>query len=98
MAWHQQVDKDRSMYRGMLGLRRSKQDMDSAIRNHETITRELEDALDRYRHRDRLEILNPFRSLFDATCRAAGEVDTSKLQQSVYVAATYQMPEYLDYR
>jgi hypothetical protein len=85
MAWHQQVDKDRSVYRGMLGLGRSTQEKGGASRNHQAITRELEAALERYRHRERLEILNPFRSLFDATCRGDGEVDTSKLQQSVFM-------------
>lgn len=88
IAWHQQADKDRSVYRGMLGLRRSLKERDGASQNHRAITHELQDALERYRHRDRLEILNPFRALFDATCRDDGEFDTSKLQQSVFLLVT----------
>lgn len=67
----------------MLGLRRSVKERDGASQTHQAVTRDLEAALERYRHRDRLEILNPFRALFDATCRADGEIGTSKLQQSV---------------
>lgn len=82
-SWHLQVDKDRSVYRGMLGLRRTEQQRDGASHRHQAVTGELEAALDRYSLIDRLEILNPFRALFDVTCRGEGEIDPAKLQQSV---------------
>lgn len=77
--WHLQVDKDRSVYRGMLRLGRTDQEREGASHRHQTVTRELEAAMDRYSLVDRLEILNPFRPLFDVTCQ--GEIDPAKLQQ-----------------
>lgn len=79
--WHLQVEKDRSVYRGMLGLGRTEQERSGASHRHQTVTSELDAALDRYSLVDRLEILNPFRPLFDATCQGEGEIDVAKLQQ-----------------
>jgi hypothetical protein len=92
VAWHLQVDKDRSVYRGMLGLRRTEQERGGASHHHQAVTSELETALERYRHVDRLEILNPFRALFDVTCRGDGEIDPAKLQQSVSPMSVIRLP------
>ncbi|KAJ9122481.1 hypothetical protein QFC22_001909 [Naganishia vaughanmartiniae] len=81
VSWHLLVDKDRSIYRGMLGLRRTVLQTEEGIRKHRTVTQELEETLQRYRQHDRLQILEPFRTLFDEKYPDEAETDKSKLQQ-----------------
>lgn len=81
ISWHHLVDKDRSIYRGMLGLQRTVSQTDEGIRNHRAVTQALEETLERYRKHDRLQILEPFRPLFDENHLGEAGSERSKLQQ-----------------
>lgn len=65
----------------MLGLRRTVLQTDEGIRKHRAVTHDLEETLERYRRHDRLQILEPFRTLFDENYQGDAEIDRSKLQQ-----------------
>ncbi|KAJ9106853.1 hypothetical protein QFC19_002982 [Naganishia cerealis] len=57
-----------------------REEIDEGIRKHKAVTEDLEVTLERYRQQDRLEILNPFRSLFDENYSGDAETDASKMQ------------------